>query len=130
MFYIWAIGCNKNEKTGDRHGHRIDLIHRSRCPGEQLADAAAQRLGLRGIGGTELLDPFHRGCLGFFQTLQIEAEIGYPETGQTRLPLAEESTGASHFRSSSAILKPSVVLQKAFSRCKVSGLRLWEVRMQ
>ena len=41
-----------------------------------------------------------------------------------------ESPGPLSFRSSSAILKPSVVLHRAFSRCKVSGFLLWEVRMQ
>ena len=52
-------------------------------------------------------------------------KVGKPDC---RCP--KKSPGPRSFRSSSAILKPSVVLHRAFSRWTVSGLRLWVVRMQ
>ena len=41
----------------------------------------------------------------------------------------KKSPGPRRRRSSSAILKPSLVPHRAFSRWRVSGFRLWEVRM-
>ena len=79
------------------------------------------------------LDVYKRqadACWASFMAVRSQPRSATRKAGRPDCREPKKSPGPRRRRSSSAILKPSAVLHRAFSRWSVSGLRLWVVRMQ